>query len=186
MIPKILTVVALLALATPALAQTSPYAGEAPRAIKALAEEDVANLLAGAGMGFARAAELNGVPGPRHALDMAADLHLSDPQRARLEEVFTRMQAAARRLGAEIVERERQLDHAFASGGLDADEVADRSIELGRLYGELRAVHLAAHLETTAALEPHQVRRYVELRGYGATHPDGAGHHGGHTEGAGP
>src|SRR5262249_20157560 len=52
------------------LADSSPvsYAGRQTRAIKALSEEDIAPLLNGEGMGMAKAAELNGYPGPKHVL----------------------------------------------------------------------------------------------------------------------
>jgi hypothetical protein len=46
----------------------SPYAGQQTRAIKALAPEDLAALRNGEGMGMAKAAELNGYPGPAHVL----------------------------------------------------------------------------------------------------------------------
>jgi Spy/CpxP family protein refolding chaperone len=167
--------------AAPARAQVSPYAAEPPRAIQALSDQEVGQLLEGAGMGFARAAELNGVPGPRHSLDMAAELHLDDGQRARLEEVFARMNARARELGAAIVARERELDALFASGAAAAADVGARSAEIGRLYGELRAAHLVAHLETAAILNPHQVERYAQLRGYADAAHDGApADHGAH------
>jgi hypothetical protein len=59
----------LLALvaAAPALADnppSMPYTGEQTRIIKSLAEGDIAALLKGEGMGMAKAAELNGYPGP--------------------------------------------------------------------------------------------------------------------------
>ena len=170
----------LLSLAAPAAAQTSPYAGEAPRAIKALSDEEVRSLADGAGMGFARAAELNGLPGPRHTLDLAADLHLDEVQRTALEAIFRRMQTEARRLGAEIVERERALDSLFASGTTDADRVRARAEELGLLYGRLRAAHLVAHLETTRLLNRHQIARYAELRGYRDDDPGGGPAHDSH------
>jgi hypothetical protein len=46
--------------------QVSPYAGEQGRAIKALSQKEVSDLLDGAGMGYAKAAELNRYPGPMH------------------------------------------------------------------------------------------------------------------------
>jgi len=52
----------LLLLAGSAAAQT-PYAGMQTRPIKALSEQQVADLGAGRGMGLALAAELNGYPG---------------------------------------------------------------------------------------------------------------------------
>ena len=49
----------------------SPYAGQQTRAIKALSPEDLAGLLNGEGRGMAKAAELNGYPGPVHVLELA-------------------------------------------------------------------------------------------------------------------
>src|SRR4029079_2796548 len=47
--------------------QAGPYAGQQARGVKALSDEEVSGYLAGAGMGFAKAAELNGYPGPMHS-----------------------------------------------------------------------------------------------------------------------
>lgn len=159
-------VLGALSITTPAIAQTSPYAAEAPRAIAALSDEEIAQLADGAGMGFALTAELNGIPGPRHVLELADSLHLDNAQRALVADVFTRMQAEARELGTEILARERELNALFADGNTEMGVVEVRSVELGRLYGRLRAVHLNAHLETSALMHPVQVRRYAELRGY--------------------
>ena len=52
----------------------SPYAGEEGREIKALSAADVDAYLTGQGMGFAKAAELNGYAGPKHVLELAAEL----------------------------------------------------------------------------------------------------------------
>jgi hypothetical protein len=43
--------------------------------------------------------------------------------------------------------------------------------EIEAVRGELRYVHLAAHLETPEILTPHQVATYNRLRGYGADDP---------------
>ena len=48
-----------------------PYAGLEVRSIKALPEQQIADLRAGRGMGLALAAELNGYPGPMHVLELA-------------------------------------------------------------------------------------------------------------------
>ena len=55
-------------------AQT-PYAGMQTRPIKALSEQQIADLGAGRGMGLALAAELNGYPGPSHVLELADKLN---------------------------------------------------------------------------------------------------------------
>ena len=67
---------AFLISCAPALAQ-QPYAGLETRAIKTLSERQIADLNAGRGMGLALAAELNGYPGPMHAIELADRLNLS-------------------------------------------------------------------------------------------------------------
>jgi Spy/CpxP family protein refolding chaperone len=165
--------VATLLLAT--LVQTagsSPYVGEEGRSVKALSADEMRALEAGEGMGLAKAAELNHYPGPRHVLDLADMLGLSQEQRAAIQASFVRMQAAARGLGSELVDRERDLDAAFARATIDAAGLERLALEIGTLQGRLRAVHLRAHLETRAVLSAPQVEHYDRLRGYG----DGRGH----------
>jgi len=55
---------AVIGLSGAALAQHSEYSGDEDRAIKSLSADDIEELRRGGGWGFARAAELNGVPGP--------------------------------------------------------------------------------------------------------------------------
>jgi hypothetical protein len=62
-------------------AQPQPYAGQHQREIKALSADEIKQYLAGAGMGYAKSAELNHYPGPGHALELADKLGLSDGQR---------------------------------------------------------------------------------------------------------
>src|SRR5947208_4010435 len=88
----------------------SPYTGQETRAIKALSDSDVAALLKGEGIGMAKAAELNGYPGPAHVLARTVELKLSAPQRQQVQAVFDRMSAAAKPLGAELVAHEWHLD----------------------------------------------------------------------------
>src|SRR6202165_2300257 len=90
---------ALLFASTTAIAQT-PYAGMQTRPIKALSEQQVADLGAGRGMGLALAAELNGYPGPSHVLELADRLELSADQRASVQRLFDAMKAEAVPLGS--------------------------------------------------------------------------------------
>ena len=46
-------------------------------------------------MGFALPAELNGYPGPRHVLDLADGLELTEVQAERTQELFECMQREA-------------------------------------------------------------------------------------------
>ena len=158
-------------------ASESPYSGQQAREIKALSSAEVQDLLAGKGMGLAKAAELNGYPGPSHALDLAAELGLSAEQVAALTGIHARMADAAKPLGAAIVEAERALDRLFAERRIDRAALDTATAGIAALQGELRAVHLAAHLETRAALGDGQAARYDALRGY-AGGGTGKGHHG--------
>src|SRR5690625_3119950 len=93
----------------------SPYAGEETREIKALAKSQIAGLLAGKGMGYGKAAELNGYPGPAHVLELQEALALTAEQRKATETIFQQMQAAAKDLGADLVAAEGALDNAFSN-----------------------------------------------------------------------
>jgi hypothetical protein len=149
-------------------AQPSPYAGQETRELKALSPQEIEDLRMGRGMGLARTAELNGYPGPKHVLEMAAELHLDAEQLAAVKGLEEHMYTAARPLGAAILEHERALERDFATSTVGAADLAAKTEAIGQLYGRLRAVHLEAHLATKAALRPEQVDRYNELRGYGA------------------
>jgi Spy/CpxP family protein refolding chaperone len=152
--------------------QPSSYAGQQTRAIKSLSEQDVDDLLAGRGAGFAKAAELNGYPGPAHVLELKEPLKLSEAQIAATQTLMAQHRAAARRLGEELVASERSLDHAF--GGHTADESSIRTLTatIARYQGELRAEHLNTHLAQTALLTSDQIQRYAELRGYASPQAD--------------
>ena len=77
-----------------------PYAGLQTRPLKALSGEDLADLREGRGMGLALAGELNGYPGPKHVLELARELNLTEAQRARTQELFDAMKAEAVPLGS--------------------------------------------------------------------------------------
>jgi septal ring factor EnvC (AmiA/AmiB activator) len=149
-------------------AADSHYHGQEARAIKALPDDEVAGYLAGAGMGFARAAELNRYPGPMHALENARALELTASQRDALEDLMRRHKEEARALGAEVVRLERDLDRLFAERRASAEVVDRLAADIGAAQAKVRASHLNAHLLATALLTPAQVDRYVELRGYAA------------------
>jgi Spy/CpxP family protein refolding chaperone len=150
--------------------RATPYAGQEARPIKALSAKETRDLIEGAGMGFAKAAELNRYPGPMHALELADGLELSPAQREALGALLGRHKAEARELGTRVVELERQLDSVFAAGTARADAVDAIVAELGAATARLRASHLKTHLEATRILTPAQVDRYVALRGYAGGH----------------
>jgi Spy/CpxP family protein refolding chaperone len=153
---------------TPVLADnpSAPYTGQQTRSIKALSPEDISALLKGKGMGIAKAAALNGYPGPKHVLDLALELNLTPDQREQVQAIFDRMSAAAKPLGTELVERERVLDQLFGSGEIAPDRLTAETTAMAQLQGRLRLVHLTAHLGTRALLSPVQIALYQQLRGY--------------------
>ena len=157
----------------------SPYAGQEGREIKALSADEVRGYLGGAGLGYAKAAELNGYPGPRHVLDLADSLALTADQRRRVEASFRAMQAEAQARGRELVGAEAALDRLFAEGQATHEEVRALAETAAKIEGRVRSAHLEAHIDTRAVLTPVQVAAYNRLRGYGggAAHGDHRGHH---------
>jgi hypothetical protein len=149
-------------------AHANPYAAFGDREIKALANDEVAALLAGEGMGFALAAELNGIPGPLHILELVEALELAPAQVEAVEAIFRRMRTETAALGAQVVEFERTLDRRFAHRHIDAAMIRDLTGQIAELRGRIRATHLEAHLEVDALLSDEVRARYLELRGYGA------------------
>ncbi|QJR14841.1 Spy/CpxP family protein refolding chaperone [Usitatibacter palustris] len=155
---------------------TSPYVGQEARTIKTLSEKETADLLAGAGMGLAKAAELNGYPGPMHVLELSSQLALSPSQLSAVEATLKTHKAEARALGMEVVTLEQELNRLFANKQASAAQVDALTERLAAASGRLRASHLKAHVTITSVLTPEQVAKYAELRGY-----SGAGKSGHHS-----
>src|SRR5437764_5345021 len=81
--------------------------------------------------------------------------------------LYAEMRDKAQAIGRKIIEAERDLDQAFATGRIDAPVLHARVGAIAVLQGELRAVHLAAHMAQRPLLTDEQIARYDELRGYG-------------------
>lgn len=165
----LLSVIAALLLAGPVAAQ-SPYAGEELAPIKSLSAAEIKSLKAGEGMGFAKLAELNRYPGPRHVLESADELGLTQFQLAETEAIFRHMENDAMALGEQVVEAEMTLDRKFSSGEMDAASLESALLEIGKLQARLRYVHLEAHLRQKPLLTEEQVAKYDEIRGYRPGH----------------
>ena len=162
---------AAIVLAITVFANTeSPYAGQEIREIKALSQQEIEAYLNGKGLGYAKAAELNQYPGPRHVLDLGSELILTEEQTRRTKVIFDAMNAQAINLGKQLVDKERELDQRFASGSIDASTLKTLLPQIGAIQTKIRFVHLNAHLEQRAILTKHQIKLYEQLRGYGTTH----------------
>ena len=143
-----------------------PYAGLEKRPVKALSDQQVADLRAGRGMGLALAAELNGYPGPLHVLELADHLGLSAEQRARVQQLYANMQGEAQRVGGQLIEHEAALDRLFKDRAITPESLTALTGQIGQSQGTLRGVHLKYHLTTAELLTPDQMQRYAQLRGY--------------------
>lgn len=148
----------------------SPYAGQETQPIKSLSADEVSDFLSGKGMGLAKAAELNGYPGPFHVLELSAELELTTEQRVRTEALFQAMETKAIALGRALVEEERVLDRLFSSRTVTSENLASTIEKTSGLRGQIRRVHLDAHLQQTAILTARQIEKYRRLRGYGSDH----------------
>ena len=162
-------VAGLVLAALPAFADTTkPYAGFQDRAVTSLSDGDLTSLRAGEGWGLALPAELNGYPGPKHVLELAAELELSPEQTARVEAIFAEMRAEAIAAGQAFIDAEKALDAGFSDGGLTAAALERLIATAGEARAALRMVHLSRHLQMVEVLTSAQVERYVHLRGYTA------------------
>lgn len=146
--------------------QQSPYVEQLSSPVRGLSPQEVEDLANGRGAGYARMAELNGYPGPRHVLDLKQELNLSTEQEAAIQAEFEQMQAEAKQVGQRILEQEQQLGVRFANRSITSTSLQEQTQELADLYGQLRAVHLNAHLQITPLLSSAQIAQYNKLRGY--------------------
>ena len=175
---KFAVTVSLVLLCSSAMAQQlqQPYAGLQSRVVKSLSEQEIQDLNAGRGMGLALAAELNGYPGPSHAVELSARLGLSPEKVSRLQELFSAMKAETIPIGTDLISQERLLNEAFASHAITLASLESSTRQIGETQGRLRAAHLKYHLSTVAILSPEQIRRYNEFRGYGSGTASGHQH----------
>lgn len=169
-------VFAMLAAVSAAAQTTQPYSGQQDRAISSLSEKRIEALRAGRGLGYAKAAELNGWPGPMHVLELADRLDLDADVRAKVEAIRAEMLSRSIPLGEELIEAEMALDTLFTDGTPEADAVHAVTLRIGEIESRLRAAHLVAHVKTRPLLTDEQRAIYTRERGYCRHH--GNGHHG--------
>ena len=146
-------------------AQT-PYAGMQNRDIKSLSDNDINELRRGGGWGLALAAELNGMPGPAHLLELKDQIPLSSDQVAKTQAILDEMRKAAIPTGERLIAAEKALEVAFAAGKVDESSLRRLLADSESARSELRFIHLSQHYKTVQFLKPEQIKRYNILRGY--------------------
>ncbi|WP_199241136.1 periplasmic heavy metal sensor [Marinicauda salina] len=149
----------------------SPYAGLETREIKSLSEADIEEIRRGGGWGLALAAELNGVPGPAHLLELREDLELTAEQTAEIRAIYDDMRREAVAAGERLIEAEAAIETAFRDGRLDEARLRSLIAEAEAARAELRFIHLSRHLATPPLLTDAQIAQYREIRGYAAQDP---------------
>ena len=149
----------------------SKYIGQESQQIKSLSKSDVDDLSNGRGWGLAKAAELNGVPGPVHLLEMKDEINLNSDQIRKIEMLFQKMKTQAIPLGLKIIELEKELNDHFANKSITESKLKSLLDEIAQVRSKLRYVHLSAHLKTPEMLLPKQIRLYNRQRGYSSDDP---------------
>lgn len=144
----------------------SQYAGQQNRTIKSFSEQDIITLKNGGGWGFAKAAELNGFPGPAHVLELKDKLKLSEEQLKQTEKLHSRMKQEAIQLGKEYIALEKKLDEGFRNKTIDKPAMQKLLTKIATVRSQLRYTHLQTHLDMTTILNRHQIMKYNHLRGY--------------------
>jgi Spy/CpxP family protein refolding chaperone len=144
----------------------SNYTGEVDRVIKSLSAKDIEDLTLGNGMGLAKAAELNGYPGPKHVLEMQEQLFLEKEQLTSINQIFEDMKSQAQSQGQKLISLEKELNDYFSNTTITNDILETTSKKIAEAKSNLRYIHLSAHIKTTEVLSKSQIKKYNQLRGY--------------------
>ena len=144
----------------------TPYAGMQNRAIKSLSDNDIKELRRGGGWGLALAAELNGMPGPAHMLELKEQIALNQDKVTKTQALLDDMRKAAIPTGERLIAAELALENAFAKGAVEEASLRRLLAEAESARTELRFIHLSQHYKTVQFLKPEQIKRYNILRGY--------------------
>jgi Spy/CpxP family protein refolding chaperone len=163
--------------------QPSPYVGFETREVKTLSTERQEGLKQGRGLSYALAAEMNGYPGPLHALELAEPLGLDADQKARAQALYNKMRKEAIAAGEALIAAEAHLDRMFTLRQVTYERVEAQTAVVAAQEARLRAIHLNAHVAMMDILTPEQIESYGRLRGYsGGAEQPGAGAHQGHGQ----
>ncbi len=149
----------------------SKYVGQEKREIKSLSATDIDELKTGKGWGLAKAAELNGVPGPAHLLELKEEISLTSDQVLKIERIYKEMKKKAISLGIELIELERQLNNHFAKRTITDKLLLEMLEKIAHVRKQLRYAHLVTHLKTPNILTHEQIELYNKLRGYTSNYP---------------
>jgi Spy/CpxP family protein refolding chaperone len=126
---------------------------------------DKDSLLKGLGMGLATIADVNNYPGPKHVINLKAELGLTRDQLKKTEALDKVVSSSAISKGEEIVQAEVELYQLFEAGTVSEKALRSKLEQIGKLRSDLRFIHLQAHLRMKQILTPDQIKQYNEIRG---------------------
>jgi hypothetical protein len=163
-----ITFFGFLLFVTPAslLASQSPYVDEEFRDLKSFSDNDIQAISSGQGWGLAKPAELNGVPGPAHVLELKSKLNLTEQQIKSIESVWQEMNSSAITAGQEYLLAEEKIEQYFRIKNNDIETLNDLLAQSAKSHSKLREIHLTAHIKMLPLLNKNQIKHYSMLRGY--------------------
>ena len=126
-------------------------------------EEERSAIERGEGFEMALAADRSGYPGPKHILELKAELKLMAEQEAAVQKLMAEMREKALARGREVLLAEERLEELCRRNRPEA-ELREEAFRAASLRGELRWTHLAAHLAARKLLTPEQLTTYHRLR----------------------
>ena len=149
----------------------SQYSGQETRTIKSLSPEDIVELERGGGWGLAKVAELNGLPGPAHLLELKNEIGLTGEQLTKIQVIHDEMKSQAIEFGKKLIQLEEALEALFQSRVPTETDLKNLLTDIAQTRSQLRFIHLSAHLKTPRILTAKQIETYNQLRGYDSTDP---------------
>ncbi len=152
-------------------AKHSKYSGQEKRAIKSLSPEDITELERGGGWGLAKVAELNGLPGPAHILELKNEIELTTDQLHEIQILHDEMKEHAIKHGKRLIMLEKELEARFLSKLPTDTELITMLLAIEQTRSQLRFIHLSTHLKTPHILTKQQIQTYNKVRGYSSIDP---------------
>lgn len=126
--------------------------------IKTLSQQDIEELRRGGGWGLALPAELNGVPGPAHLLELKDKIPLTSNQVELTETLFAQMKESAIEVGEELIQAEREIEELFSNLSVSKNSLLKKLKLAKEARTELRFIHLSKHYHALKYLSDEQIQ----------------------------
>lgn len=120
---------------------------------------------------MAKLAELNGLPGPAHLLELKNEIDLTNDQLNEIQRLHDEMKEQAIKFGKRLIMGEGELEARFQSNPPTDTELKTMLLAIEKTRSQLRFIHLSTHLKTPHILTTQQIQTYNKLRGYSSIDP---------------